>query len=81
MDPLKNTVIEGGKKTTTNNNKMKEALNFCKLVYSYLSDPALRQKHLCLVTATSAILCKNLGCNKDIVQNYPYAVVAGRRYT
>ena len=81
MDPLKNTVIEVGKKTTTNNNKMKEALNSCKLVYSYLSDPVLRQKHLCLVTAANAISCKNFGCNKDIVQNYPYADVAGRRYT
>ena len=75
MNPLKNITVEG------DDNIRKEALNSCKLIYSYLSGPALRQKHLCLVTAINAVTCKNFGYMKDIASNYPYADVARRRYT
>ena len=55
--------------------------NNCKIIYGSLSDVAFRKKSICLVTATNAITCKNFGCTKDLINIYPYADVAGLRYT
>ena len=53
----------------------------CKLVFGGLSNPCFKDESICLVTATNAVTCQNFGLLKDIVNIYPYADVAGERYT
>ena len=55
--------------------------SICKLIYGELSDTIFRKNSICLVTATNAITCKNFGHLKNLVSIYPYADIAGLRYT
>ena len=58
-----------------------EGTTSCRLLFGCLSDPQFKKKSVCLVTAINAVSCKNYGLAKDVVSLYPYADVAGIRYT
>ena len=50
------------------------------LINGYVSDEKLNQEEVLLVHAINSVGCKNYGLTADIVDKYPYAETAGRRY-
>ena len=50
------------------------------LINGYVSDEKLNQEEVLLVHAINSVGCKNYGLTTDIVDKYPYAETAGRRY-
>ena len=50
------------------------------LINGYLSDEKLNQEEVLLVHAINSVGYKNYGLTADIVDKYPYAETAGRRY-
>lgn len=58
-----------------------EGSSACKIIFGSLTSPVYKQRGICIVTATNAVACKNFGVMKDVVEAYPYADVAGMRYT
>lgn len=60
---------------------MASSTSSCKLVFGNLSENMFRKRNTCLVVATNCVTCRNYGVVADVIRAYPYAELAGFRYS